>query len=103
MSIEEHQCDLSTLIISPKSDQNLIEFITQNKHEQVKLHIDDKLISIFNSGKRVALVKNIDLIPARAMLLFYTYGDDMTNAKFPGKFAAIEYSEGRKLYEYFIS
>jgi hypothetical protein len=70
--------------IDPKSDSNLADLIQENNHDKLKLYIDNKLVEWFKSGDKVALVNNIELLPAQTMLLFYTYGDDQDTAKFPG-------------------
>lgn len=81
---EERIFNLNDLVISPKSDPNLVDLIDGREADKVKLHIDTKLNRLFNNGQRIALVKNVDVIPATSMLLFYTYGDDLMSAKFPG-------------------
>lgn len=81
-SIEDQRSyNLNNLIINPTDFNDLIN---AKLHDQVKLHIDNKLNKIFQSGQRVALVRNIQQIPATSMLLFYTYGDDLISAKYPG-------------------
>jgi len=72
------------LVISPKTDATLNDLIETKNADKVKLYIDTKLNSLFKNGQRIALVKNVDSIPATSMLLFYTYGDDLMSAKFPG-------------------
>ena len=86
MSIEEQSRDLNKLIINPDSDKDLVDLISNEKNDLVKLHIDNKLNEIFKSGQRIALVKSINRIPPTSMLLFYTYGDDLTSCKYPGIF-----------------
>jgi hypothetical protein len=82
LSIEDKKSfNLQNLIINPFDFNNLIQ---TNQWDKVKLLIDDKLNRIFSSGQRVALVRNIQDIPAKSMLLFYTYGDDLLSAKYPG-------------------
>lgn len=81
-SIENQRSyNLNNLIINPS---DFTDLINAKLHDQVKLHIDNKLNKIFQSDQRVALVKNIQQIPATSMLLFYTYGDDLISAKYPG-------------------
>jgi len=81
-STEETQSfHLSNLIISPNDYSDLIK---TKQFDQVKLMIDNKLNKIFSNGQRVALVRSIQHVPATAMLLFYTYGDDLLSAKYPG-------------------
>lgn len=81
-SIEDQQSsNLNNLVISPAEYSNFIE---SKQFDQVKLIIDNKLNRIFQSGQRVALVRSIQQIPATSMLLFYTYGDDLLSAKYPG-------------------
>jgi len=76
--------DLNNSIICPKNDQNLIDMIKKREDDMVKLYIDTSLKQIFGSGKQIAVISNIDMIPATSMLLFYSYGDDLTSAIFPG-------------------
>ena len=76
--------NVNDLIIDAKKDQVLHEMIKENSHDKSKLYIDTRLTSLFGSGKKMALVNNIEMLPAQTMLLFYTYGDDLHNAKFPG-------------------
>ncbi len=75
--------DLNNSIICSKNDQDLIDMIKKRKDNMVKLYIDTRL-KIFGSGKKIAVISNIDMIPATSMLLFYSYGDDLTSAIFPG-------------------
>ncbi len=72
------------LVICPKTDATLNDLIETKNADKIKLYIDTKLNSLFKNGQRIALVKNVDSIPATSMLLFYTYGDDLMSAKFPG-------------------
>ena len=51
---------------------------------RLKLEIDNKLNNLFSNGQKVALIRNIEFIPAEVMLLFMSYGDDFLNAKYPG-------------------
>lgn len=83
-SIEEQTHNLNDLIISPKTDSELKHLIEQKKSNKIKLHIDTKLNKLFFHGQKIALVKNIEVVPATSMLLFYTYGDDIHSAKYPG-------------------
>jgi len=81
-SIEDKQSsNLNNLIINPVDYSDLVE---SKQFDQVKLIIDNKLNKIFLNGQRVALVRSIQQIPATSMLLFYTYGDDLLSAKYPG-------------------
>ncbi len=78
---DKKSSDLKNSIISPKSDSLFFK-----KHADIiKLYIDTKLDNMFRNGKKIALIRDIDAIPVTAMFLFYTYGDEMMNAKFPGK------------------
>ena len=53
--------------------------------ELVKKELDADLINIFSKlNGKIALLENIENIPAKSMILFYTYGDDMTTAKYRG-------------------
>ncbi len=54
-----------------------------NDAESVKLVLDKKLEEIYTK-KRVGLVENIESIPPQSMILFYTYGDDVSTSKIPG-------------------
>ena len=72
------------LIISPKTDTELGKLIFDKKYDSVKKYVDSKLNRIFSKGHKFAFVQNIEQLPATTMLLFYTYGDDLMNAKFPG-------------------
>lgn len=81
---DNHQKNLNNLIIDPMEDEDLVDLITMEKDDKIKLHIDNKLNRIFSSGQRIALVKSISVVPATSMLLFYTYGDDLLSAKYPG-------------------
>lgn len=81
---DNHQKNLNNLIIDPTTDEDLMDLITIEKGDKIKLHIDNKLNRIFSSGQRIALVKSISVVPATSMLLFYTYGDDLLSAKYPG-------------------
>lgn len=83
-SIEENSHNLNDLIINPKTDVQLKTSIESKNNDKVKLQIDTRLNRIFDNGQRIAMVKNINLIPATSMLLFYTYGDDLLSAKYPG-------------------
>ncbi len=58
----------------------------KNKDSQlVKEELDGYLVNIFSKlNGKIALIENIQNIPAKSMILFYTYGDDMTTAKYRG-------------------
>lgn len=83
-SILKSDSKSESLIIDPIDDSYLFKLIQNSETDRSKLYIDDKLDSIFKSGEKLALVNNIELLHAHTMLLFYTYGDDLTNAKYPG-------------------
>ena len=71
------------LVIDPLSGE--LAFLLKNeKFDAAKKYVDTRLEVIFGSGKRVALVQNIERLPFSTMVLFYTYGDDIINAKYPG-------------------
>ncbi len=53
------------------------------KSEAVKMEMDEDLVEIF-SKENFALVEDIHNLPAKSMILFYTYGDDASTAKFKG-------------------
>jgi hypothetical protein len=76
--------DVQRLTLDVRADSDLADMMRGGSHDKLKLHIDTRLVDLFRSGHRVALVNNIEQLPARAMLLFYTYGDDLQTAKFPG-------------------
>ena len=65
-------------------DNELFNLINKQKYDDAKKYVDTKLDKIFVSGYKFALVQHIERLPATTMLLFYTYGDDLPNAKFPG-------------------
>lgn len=75
--------NIKNLVVSP-NDEPLNKFIDENNYDRVKLHLDDRLNTLFKSGEKLAMIENIEKLPATSMLLFYTYGDDLLNAKFPG-------------------
>lgn len=75
---------LDSFVIDPVDDSSLSQLIKENSYDKSKLYIDTKLINLFKAGDRLALVNHIEVLPAQTMLLFYTYGDDLQNAKFPG-------------------
>ena len=53
--------------------------------ELVKKELDEDLINIFtNLNGKIALIEDINNIPAQSMILFYTYGDDVSTAKYKG-------------------
>ena len=72
------------LVISPLNDAELLNLISNGKYDMTKKYVDNRLDKIFLNGNKFALVRNIEKLPATTMLLFYTYGDDLTNAKYPG-------------------
>ena len=70
--------DIKKLIINTKNFKT-----KQNK--DAKLLLDRDLSYIFGEYReKIALVENIENIPAEAMLLFYAYGDEFLQAKFKG-------------------
>ena len=75
---------LHHLTIDPKIDRDLSKSIESNDSNGAKLILDNRLIDIFNSGNKLAMIKNIQHIPAKSMILFYTYGDILPDAKYPG-------------------
>lgn len=83
-SVATNTHHLDDLVISPQSDYDLTSLISEDKYDEVKLLIDTKLNRVFMNKKKIALVKDIQEIPATSMLLFYTYGDDLLSAKYPG-------------------
>lgn len=70
-------------VIDPSSDSSLIRSIESREVDRAKLEVDTRLDRIFRADEKLALVRNIQKMPAQAMILFYTYGD-YENAKFPG-------------------
>lgn len=77
-SIDNEKSNIKNLIIN-SSDLNSL-----NDPKRVKIEIDDKLNNLFSNGQKVALIRNIEFIPAEVMLLFMSYGDDFANAKYTG-------------------
>ena len=71
------------LVINPSNDPNLLRLIENQEFEKTKKYVDNKLEKIFSNGYKFALVRNMEKLPATTMLLFYTYGDDLTNSKYP--------------------
>lgn len=69
-------------MIDPIDDARLANLIELNEIDQSKLYVDKRLDSLFGSGEKIAWVKNIQRIPARVMILFYTYGDYENAAKY---------------------
>lgn len=65
------------------NDLSLKRSIESGENDRAKLEVDTRLDRIFQADEKLALVRNIQNMPARAMLLFYTYGD-FENAKFSG-------------------
>lgn len=76
--------DLDNFIVDPVIDSNLKKLINLKDSNKCKLYVDNRLDKIFKDGEKMALVKNVEMLPAHAMLIFYTYGDDLYNAKYPG-------------------
>ena len=93
------------LVIDPLEPGGHIERLISNSDlldgsggDRVKLAIDEKLKRIFGThGAKLALVRNIEHIPAKSMLLFYTYGDDLANAKYPGVLILMTLRIGREM------
>jgi hypothetical protein len=71
-------------VINPTGDAKLSKLIANRQYDMTKMYVDNKLNDIFLNGNKFALVQNIEQMPATTMLLFYTYGDDLINAKYPG-------------------
>ena len=60
--------------------------------ENVKKELDTDLINIFSNMKgKIALIENIENIPAKSMMLFYSYGDDLSTAKYKGIMILLTY------------
>jgi hypothetical protein len=70
--------------VDPQGDAELVKLINNDEFDLVKSYVDKKLDNIFSSGNKLALVRSIEQLPPTTMLLFYTYGDDLANAKYPG-------------------
>jgi hypothetical protein len=76
-------------VLADKTDVNNIRvspldlMANRTGTQDVKMELDKKLEEIF-AVSRIGLVENIELIPPQSMILFYTYGDDVHTAKFPG-------------------
>jgi len=81
ISLKNDNNNLDSLIINPTDYQDLIQ---QKDYDKIKLMIDDKLKKIFLNDNHIALVNNIQKIPATSMMLFYTYSDEKSNAIFSG-------------------
>ena len=64
---------LSNLIIDPINDSTLKKFIYAKENDKAKLHVDTRLDELFKSEEKLALVKNIELIPVTTMILFYVW------------------------------
>jgi hypothetical protein len=79
---------LLKILINKKSDKNCIidtKKLSDMEHEAAKEVLDGDLINIFtNLSEKFALVEDIQLIPAKSMLLFHSYGDDDSTAKYKG-------------------
>jgi hypothetical protein len=55
------------------------------QHDDAKLVLDEDLTKIFtNLNAKIALVEDIQNIPAQSMLIFHTFGDDETTTKYKG-------------------
>ena len=53
--------------------------------DEAKEELDKSLVNIFeNLNSKIALIENIEDLPAKSMILFHSYGDDESNAKFKG-------------------
>lgn len=70
------------------TDYNLLtidanSYLSKNS-DVVKQNIDEKLRNIFSNSGKVALINDIQVIPAKSMLLFYTYGDEADYALYKG-------------------
>ena len=84
LKISSSKIGKDDLIINPMQDNELFNLINKQEYDDAKKYVDTKLDKIFVSGYKFALVQHIERLPATTMLLFYTYGDDLPNAKFPG-------------------
>ena len=74
---------MEKLVIDPVDDQTLSHLISTKDTDKSKLHVDRQLEGLFGSNEKLALVKNIERMPAHAMMLFYSYGD-YENARYDG-------------------
>ena len=53
--------------------------------EEAKEELDKRLVYIFqNLNEKIALIEDIQDLPDKSMILFHSYGDDKSNAKFKG-------------------
>ena len=84
LKISSSKIGKDDLVINPIEDGELSNLINSQKFDAAKKYVDTKLDKIFISGYKFALVQHIERLPATTMLLFYTYGDDLPNAKYPG-------------------
>ncbi len=71
-------------LIDPSKDADLIELIRSENSDKVKMVMDDRLKAIFDHGDKIALIKNVQVLPAKSMLLFMSYGDLQAYAKYQG-------------------
>ena len=74
---------LKILIAGPNKELDSNMPIIESHVYPNKTALDDILMEIF-ATKKVALIKNMQLIPAKSIMLFYTYGDDLTTAQYKG-------------------
>jgi len=86
----------------PELDCNNLQLLNK---DQAKLEIDNQLENAFKAGKRLFLINNIEAVPSSSMFIFYTYGDSIPEAKFPGVMIFFTYklkssltNEQRKLF-----
>jgi hypothetical protein len=82
--LDKSDDELHHLIIDPKNDNDFSKSIESNDSNRVKLILDNRLMKIFDNSNKLAMIKNIQEIPAKSMILFYTYGDILPDAKYPG-------------------
>jgi hypothetical protein len=79
---------LKTLTENDLNNENLIInsiSLSRMSDDEAKEKLDKSLVNIFeNLNSKIALIENIEHLPARSMILFHSYGDDESNAKFKG-------------------
>ena len=80
---------LSKMLI--RGDSNLEDSVINStklsclNDEEAKEELDKRLVDIFqNLNEKIALIEDIQDLPDKSMILFHSYGDDKSNAKFKG-------------------
>lgn len=65
-------------------NQLIVDSSSFNDADLAKKHIDTKLETIFKAGKKVALIKQIQYLPAVSLFLFHKYGDEFDSEDYKG-------------------